>query len=90
MDEALEDRRLTELVRPVRLPPRVSDLWEERFLRPICRWLPHALATYQEWPERPGCGHFFALPFIPLSNLTNAYVGLVGKNRIDFASGYVP
>ena len=59
MAEASEHHPPTELVRPVRLPARVSDLWQERYLRPICRWLPRALATFQEWPERPNCGHFF-------------------------------
>jgi len=59
MDEAPEDRPLAELEKPVRLLAEVSELWHERYLRPICRWLPHALATYQMWPERPDCGHFF-------------------------------
>ncbi|MGD9496558.1 MAG: hypothetical protein AB7Y46_09630 [Armatimonadota bacterium] len=59
MDEAAMDRPQTKLVRPVHLPAHVSELWKERYLRPICQWLPRALATYQVWGERPDCGHFF-------------------------------
>ncbi len=53
------DESLVALVKPVSLPEQVSEVWKEAYLAPICRWLPIADATWQEWAERPNCGHFY-------------------------------
>ncbi len=53
------DEAVIGLVRPIELPPDVSDIWKQYYLDAVYRWLPVADATYQDWPERPNCGHFF-------------------------------
>ena len=53
------DESLIGSVEPPQLPEEVSQIWKNAYLEPICRWLPIADATWQEWPERPNCGHFY-------------------------------
>jgi hypothetical protein len=40
------------------LPPAENDL-SRRYLDIITRWAHVGMATYQDWPVRPNCGHFF-------------------------------
>jgi len=59
MSDIRVDESLVGLVKPVSLPEQVSEVWKEAYLAPIGRWLPIADATWQQWPERPDCGHFY-------------------------------
>lgn len=40
------------------LPPE-NDL-SRRYLRMLEAWLPFGVTLFEEWPERPGCGHFLS------------------------------
>ena len=42
----------------VALPPRENDL-SRRYLNLLLRWVPVAMRYFNDWPGRPGCGHFF-------------------------------
>ncbi len=59
MSEVQIDRSQIKLVKPIKLPGEVSDLWKELYLEPIYRWLPVVDEVYQKWPERPNAGHFY-------------------------------
>ncbi len=59
MSEFQIDESLIGSVKPIELPETVSEIWKAAYLEPVLRWLPIAEATYQEWPERPNCGHFY-------------------------------
>ena len=39
--------------------PTVENPMSRRYLQRLLRWLPIALETFQAWPQRPECGHFF-------------------------------
>ena len=41
-----------------KLPSEENDL-SRRYLDIITRWAHVGMATYQDWPVRPNCGHFF-------------------------------
>lgn len=47
---------LTELTPPP-LRPRESSL-SRRYLRVLESWVPVGLQYFEDWPDRPGCGHF--------------------------------
>ena len=54
---ALTREGLTDF-RTVVLPAVENDL-SRRYLQVLMRWVPVALQTFNSWPERPHCGHFF-------------------------------
>lgn len=39
--------------------PGTENPMSRRYLQRLLRWLPTALETFQPWPQRPACGHFF-------------------------------
>ncbi len=47
----------TELKAPF-LPSEENEL-SRRYLRMIEKWIPTGVEYFQEWPDRPDCGHFF-------------------------------
>ena len=47
----------TELKAPF-LPAEENEL-SRRYLRMIEKWIPVGIEYFQEWPDRPDCGHFF-------------------------------
>ena len=40
------------------LPAEENEL-SRRYLRMIEKWIPVGIEYFQEWPDRPDCGHFF-------------------------------
>jgi hypothetical protein len=40
------------------IPQRETPL-SRRYLKVLQEWIPLGVRYYQDWPERPGCGHFF-------------------------------
>lgn len=46
-------------VRPPLLEARRTPFWDEHLYLPVLRWSRVALDSFQEWPTRPRCGHFF-------------------------------
>ncbi len=40
------------------IPAAENDL-SRRYLKLMLRWVPVAMEYYNDWPVRPGCGHFF-------------------------------
>ena len=40
------------------LPDRENEM-SRRYLALIMRWVPVAMRYWNEWPDRPDCGHFF-------------------------------
>jgi hypothetical protein len=42
----------------VRLPPEENEL-SRRYLRLCEAWIPIGMRSFQDWPGRPNCGHFF-------------------------------
>ncbi len=47
----------TELKAPF-LPAEENEL-SRRYLRMMEKWIPTGVEYFQEWPDRPDCGHFF-------------------------------
>lgn len=47
----------TELKKPY-MPADENEL-SRRYLRMIEKWIPTGVEYFQEWPDRPDCGHFF-------------------------------
>src|SRR5262245_34663111 len=39
--------------------PQVENAMSRRYLKVLMHWVPVALRTFNGWPERPYCGHFF-------------------------------
>ncbi len=41
------------------LIPDMETEMSRRYLKIAQKWFPTALSYFEDWPERPGCGHFF-------------------------------
>ncbi len=39
--------------------PNIENNMSRRYLMIMQRWIPVAMEYFQEWPDRPNCGHFF-------------------------------
>ena len=39
--------------------PDMENEMSRRYLRIMQNWIPFAMSQFQEWPDRPNCGHFF-------------------------------
>jgi hypothetical protein len=52
---------LEEAMKAVRspVPPHQEDELAKAIYEMLSRWLPYAERTFEEWPQRPRCGHFF-------------------------------
>jgi len=40
--------------------PKVETDMSRRYLMVMQRWIPVCMEYFQEWPDRPNCGHFFS------------------------------
>ncbi|WP_127584947.1 hypothetical protein [Paenibacillus koleovorans] len=46
-------------IRPVQWDAIRKAELSNRYLNMLLRWVPYADSTFEEWPGRPNCGHFF-------------------------------
>lgn len=59
MSETIIRRDVIDGVRVPRWEARETTFWDEHVYAPLLAWSRTALATFREWPGRPGCGHFY-------------------------------
>lgn len=46
-------------IRPVQWASVRKGELSNRYLNMLLRWVPYCDSTFEEWPNRPNCGHFF-------------------------------
>jgi hypothetical protein len=60
MSEIEIEREIVAGVNPPKLRRRRARAWDDTLYRTALEWVHIADATFQEWPTRPNCGHFYA------------------------------